>query len=283
MAALNPSSKPYSDPATLAALEGELAGTAAANGLWPDGPLLFRHNSKTNMTSLRPPNVVFPEQLPPPTGLPIRPPSQDTNFPELDTVYNKSLLSIFGSHGMSCGSNNEEEDERRNQVALKTLEQHIKARMPYIRLASARIQAACGVRNELPFDLPELPKRNLSPNMQALYNMPKEGFANSATSGMDKGGVKAKPAARGGRKDNGIGFLPKSPVGMQVVDKETGKGLREFLLQQGKERGMRKQKCKSIAFHDFTPDIRTGNHRNVLLGHYSAEKGERVDVYEVDL
>lgn len=110
--------------------------------------------------------------------------------------------------------------------------------------------------------------------------MPKADFASSGT---DKGGMKAKSHARGGRRESGIGLVPKSPVGMQSVDKKTGKGLREFLLQKGKECGMRKQECKSITFHDFTPDMRTGQHQNVMLGHYAAEMGERVDVYEVDL
>ena len=184
---------------------------------------------------------------------------------------------------MGCGGHNEQEDESRNKDALKALERHIKARTPYIQLASARLQAACGIRNDSPFDLPEPPKRNLSPSMQALYDMPQEGFAGS-TKQVVAGGMKAKSASRGGeRKESGIGFVPKSPVGMQAIDKETGKGLREFFLQKGKECGMRKQECKSISFHDFTPDMRTGNHQNVLLGHYGVEKGERVDVYEVDL
>jgi hypothetical protein len=113
--------------------------------------------------------------------------------------------------------------------------------------------------------------------------MPSEGFAKQV---VDKGGVKAKASARAGgisQKYSGAGFVPKSPLGMQTVDKETGKGLREFLLQKGKECGMRKRGCKSITFHDFTPDMRTGSHQNVLLGHYGVEKGERVDVYEVEL
>jgi hypothetical protein len=187
---------------------------------------------------------------------------------------------------MGPGGYNEKEDETR-KGAVKILEKHINDRIPYVQLASSRLQSVCGLRNDTSFDLPELPKRNLSPSMQSLYDMPKEGFASSSKTGTDKGGVKAKTAARNsggiGRVDSGIGLMPKSPLGMHVVDKETGKGLREFMLQKGKECGMRKRECKSITFHDFTPDMRTGNHKNVLLGHYGVEKGERVDVYEVDL
>ncbi len=177
---------------------------------------------------------------------------------------------------MSC---NEKQDESRNKEALKTLEAKIKARTPYIELASRRFQAAAGLRNDLPFDLPELPMRKLSPNMQALYNVSQEGFTASS---LDKGGSRAMSAARG-KKDGGIAFTPKSPVGIEAVDRETGKGLREFMLQKAKECGMRKRECKSIGFYDFTPDMRSGFHQNLLLGHYAAEEGERVDVYEVDL
>jgi len=72
-------------------------------------------------------------------------------------------------------------------------------------------------------------------------------------------------------------------VGMHVVDKHTGKGLREFLLLKGSECGMRKLECKSVSFHDTTPAMR-GGFRNVLLGHYGCGTGsDRVDCYEVDL
>lgn len=278
MAPLNPTSKPYgNDPPP----------PPEAENFWPDRPTLYSHNSKTNMSSLRKPiTMTFPYQLSPPTGLPIRPVSQNPAFAALDAVYNKSSHPILASQGMGCGGYNEKEDETRNKDALKTLEAHIKDRTPYAQLASARLQAVCGVRNDNAFDLPEFPKRNLSPSMQSLYDMPKQHLASFPKSNGDKGGVKVKAAARnsGGitRIDSGVGFVPKSPIA-PTVDKETGKGLREFLLQKGKECGMRKRECKSISFHDFTPDMRNGLHKNILLGHYGVEKGERVDIYEVDL
>jgi hypothetical protein len=231
--------------------------------------------------------MTFPDPLPPPTDLSFRPPSQATAFAALDAVYNKTEHPMFASQGTRCGGYNEKEDESRNKDALKTLEKHIKDRTPYVQLASARLQAVSGIRNDSAFDLPELPKRNLSPSIRALYDMPKEGSDKFSKSGTDKGGMKAKSASRiaGGiaRIGSGVGSIPKTPLGMQAVDNETGKGLREFLLQKGKECGMRKRQCKNISFHDFTPDMRTGNHKNLLLGHYAAEKGDRVDVYEVDL
>jgi hypothetical protein len=129
--------------------------------------------------------------------------------------------------------------------------------------------------------LPELPKcPPIMPNEGLGIN-----FSRPRTP--DNGGLLSKLAARGAagnaRVDSGVGFIPKIPVGMHVVDKTTGKGLREFMLQKGKECGMRKRECKSITFHDFNPTMATGLPSNVLLGHYGVEKGERIDVYEVDL
>ncbi|KAH6713515.1 hypothetical protein BKA61DRAFT_457145, partial [Leptodontidium sp. MPI-SDFR-AT-0119] len=64
------------------------------------------------------------------------------------------------------------------------------------------------------------------------------------------------------------------------VDEKTGKGLREWLLSRGKETGtQRKRECRSISFHDFTPDMRTGMHANVLVAHYSGGGlHERADI-----
>ena len=77
---------------------------------------------------------------------------------------------------------------------------------------------------------------------------------------------------------------PLSPHNSPSVDPNTGKGLREWLLSKGKEYGMRKRECRSISFHDFTPDMRSNGWSNKLLGHYAANSaGERVDFYEIDL
>ena len=59
------------------------------------------------------------------------------------------------------------------------------------------------------------------------------------------------------------------------------------MLSKGKEFGMRKKECRSISFHDFTPDMRNNSWSNKLLGHFTVGEGkegrERVDYYEVDL
>lgn len=102
------------------------------------------------------------------------------------------------------------------------------------------------------------------------------------------GKVKLAAARAGGnsRKDSGFagGSTSKVPLGMHVVDQETGKGLREFLLQKGTEMGQQKTDLKSISFHDITPDMRTGEFQNQMLGHYDVDGiGERCVYYEVEL
>jgi hypothetical protein len=143
-------------------------------------------------------------------------------------------------------------------------------------------------------DLPEIHRSTLSPSIQKLYSTP-DASTLSSSSSLDAGSS-ARAAARNGSSTNlfpsniNTQFQsqrsPLSPIfaGAQV-DPKTGKGLREWLLTQGKEsRSQRKLECRSISFHDFRPELRTGKHGNVLLGHYAVgEKGERIDVYEVDL
>lgn len=90
-----------------------------------------------------------------------------------------------------------------------------------------------------------------------------------------------------GVKRNLDGTGPKATalsVDMEV-DKETGRGLLDYLLLKGQEGGMQKNvSCQSLEFYDFTPDdLRTSKPRNVLLSGYDKEIGERVDFYEVEL
>lgn len=77
---------------------------------------------------------------------------------------------------------------------------------------------------------------------------------------------------------------PQHPLS-PAVNRETGVGLREFLTKKAQEGSVRKRDCSSITFCDFSPHIITGEFKNKLLGHWTAtrEKGERIEVYEVDL
>jgi hypothetical protein len=177
--------------------------------------------------------------------------------------------------------------------ALSVLEQSIKDRMPYVQLASRRLQAASGACNEEPFTLPTMDHSHLSPTIQALYNSPNEtnligSVGKSATSLNGAHGLFRQVADNPCQKGTRVGLMsPISPLptSSSQVDEVTGAGLREWLLSQGKMNGsLKKQICKSISFHDFTPDQKTGRFSNILLAHYAVGNvNERVDVYEVDL
>ncbi|KAF7902753.1 hypothetical protein EAF00_002656 [Botryotinia globosa] len=75
-------------------------------------------------------------------------------------------------------------------------------------------------------------------------------------------------------------FFPPS------VNPYTGEGLREYLLARASMTGSVKRECRSISFHDFTPDVRTGEFRNQLLVHFGVDgisSCERVEVVELGL
>ncbi|KAF7960798.1 hypothetical protein EAE96_000471 [Botrytis aclada] len=77
-----------------------------------------------------------------------------------------------------------------------------------------------------------------------------------------------------------IPFFPPS------VNPYTGEGLREYLLTRASITGSVKRECRSISFHDFTPDVRTGEFRNQLLVHFGVDgisSCERVEVVELGL
>jgi len=122
------------------------------------------------------------------------------------------------------------------------------------------------MRNETPFTLPSAPSQKLSPLAPALKGL----------------GIEGLDIPRGVKRDHdGTPTTTPTPMGMGGAVAE--QGLREFLLQRGKEEGMRKLQCSTITIHDFTPDLRTHAHQNRVLAHFKAERGCRVDYYEVDL
>ncbi|KAH8596883.1 hypothetical protein B0O99DRAFT_739984 [Bisporella sp. PMI_857] len=216
------------------------------------------------------PPTAFPAPIPPPIDLPLRPTPQIPALEKLDAVHNNPSSQIILNDG---------NDLEQQQQAYKKFQQHIKGRVPYAQLASSRLQAAIGLNNTNTFDLPEMPKSTYEPyglRVPLLAPAPKNGLVwlRKKDSGVNLG------------RDGGPGGLKAAlPLGMDNgIDKETGNGLREFLLAKGKEYGMRKLECRSISFHDFTPDLHTMVYRNVLLGHYAVTGvSDRADVYEVDL
>lgn len=159
--------------------------------------------------------------------------------------------------------------EVRTRKAMKVLEDHIRDRTPFVQASSRRMQAVMGVRNELAFDLPDIKRPT------AYVPLP------TPPSSLDAGHSTRTTA----RNPSTFHFInPLSPLNSPSVDSQTGKGLREWFLSKGKEFGMRKMECRSISFHDFTPDMRNNTWSNKLLGHFTADGArERVDFYEVDL
>ncbi|KAG4427821.1 hypothetical protein IFR05_016695, partial [Cadophora sp. M221] len=183
----------------------------------------------------------------------------------------------------------EEKDELGCRRARTALDEFVRNRTPYAVLASQSLQAVLGEKNTLDFELPQVPL-NMTPSFGRIASTP-SGSPNTLSPSFSPHTSSASNAIDR-RKDSGI-YLPSqrsplspiSPWGFNQVDEKTGKGLREWLLSRGKETGtQRKRECRSISFHDFTPDMRTGMHANVLVAHYNGGGlHERADVYEVDL
>ncbi|KAF4634751.1 hypothetical protein G7Y89_g3350 [Cudoniella acicularis] len=273
-----------------------------------DNPLPRNHQQSTLRLATPPlanpftePPVFFPTPFLTPAPYPPRLAPQPPILAKLDEVYDSKPHPILNDV-----KNGIIDDENRTTEAWETLRQHVQDRTPYVHLASQRLQAVLGLRNDLSFELPdndEVLRRHeaLSPNLHRLYDAPmmsrEMSSSGSLVPGVSKRSRETATAkglrinsisAQHNKRDSGISFGKlnglKSPIGFAgYVDKENGRGLREFLLQKGKECGMRKRECSGISFHDFTPDMKTNSYSNILLGHFAAEKGMRVDVYEVDL
>lgn len=238
----------------------------------------------------------------PPTSFPL--PPQDLILPpprlapqtptleSLDHTYQQKEHLILDTQKYGSG-----EDEARSRLAWEALEGYKRDRMPFVKLAGERLQAFLGVRNELVFELPNTSigvhqrRASLSPQIQRLYDGPP---STSIFPGTRKHGKQRimnpkdlSISTNTSRRDSGIGLGsvhgPKSPIGFENVDRDTGRGLREFLLQQGRLGGMRKRECRGISFHDFTGDMKGGRVGNLLLGNFESGRGRRLDVYTVDL
>jgi hypothetical protein len=285
------------DKEALSTLLGGTAAFGTYGSIPPEAHLPFSQlplNTKTHMSSLRgrhlaSPPTIFPPRAAPPHNLPIRVAPNTEALAHLDALYHDKVCQGHKPVGVLDQTNGRDEPPRetRSEEALIALEKHMKDRLPYVQLASRRLQAVVGERNEMRFELPSASLRSgsipMNPGFGGNVNLDAGGRASRAVARGSPGYAGASPSVT--RKDDAMGLsVPRSPTGMfPAVDKKTGKGLREFLLQKGKEFGMRKRECKSISLHDFTPKGPTESFSNVLLGHYGADRGERVDVYEVDL
>lgn len=197
----------------------------------------------------------------------------------------------------------DEDTSARTRKAMKVLENHIRDRTPFVQVSSRRMQAVMGMRNDLAFgscpslfllstfslfcisaenfcaivqaDLPEIKRPTASISLPS---------PTISTSSLDAG-HSARTLSRNPSTSTFKFINPLSPLTSPSINPSTGKGLREWLLSQGKQFGMRKTECRSISFHDFTPDMRNNGWSNKLLGHFAADgsSSSRCDFYQVDL
>lgn len=240
---------------------------APAPILMAPAPILKPKNGEPSLPSLTP--YEYHPPLTTPTGAPLRVQPLLPAIQVLDTLNESAAyeggaeahkeIEYPASRFFPCES---PQDKARTEEALKELDKHIKQRGPYVNVVSTRLQAALRLRNELPFSLninrwvEEYPGPN-------LWGQPARPYMFPCSFGADIEGV---------------------DMSLKLdVDEETGQGLLYFLLQQSKKLGYKRQVCKSISFHDFTPDIKTGAHQNVLLKYYSTEGMGTITSYEVDL
>ncbi|KAH6662253.1 hypothetical protein B0J14DRAFT_687243 [Halenospora varia] len=274
-----------------------------------DHPMISTRPRQSRLRPATPPPV--DPYAEPPTTFPLPPqdlilppprlPPQTPALQKLDNVFDQKEHLILDTQKYGRG-----EDESKSQLAWETLQQYREDRMPFVKLSSQRLQAVLGVRNELAFELPDTPvevqqrRASLSPQMRRLYDAPTSGMRSTSRSSplkpssVSKHGrnriaqhAKDLSISTQSRRDSGIGLGsihgPKSPVGFGTVDKETGRGPREFLLQKGRAGGMRKRECQAVSLHDFTGNMKGGGAGNLLLGNFEAGRGRRIDLYEVDL
>jgi len=230
----------------------------------------------------------FPTPIPRPQHLPLRITSLIPALAKLDALYDPE------DH-MNTREEYDLNDTMTQEGAAAYYDHNVK-RMAYVQLSARRLQAAMGMCNANTFNLPlDTPKRVIPPAglMDGYKPIPVTPLAAHSSSlfGPPIKGAPQKDTRRAARvirkKDSGIGLNDQTtpvPIGLEVIDKKTGKGLREFMLAKGKEHGIRKREAKEISFWDFTTNLRTCVPKQEQLFLYDVtEPGDRIDVYEIDL
>lgn len=270
-------------------------------------------------TKLNPASGIFPPYLDPkrlrsPPNLPIRlPPTPKTLLDNQSDFFPDDSISAAISPSAPHHS-------VMNREMMKALWKHVQRRQPFAQSASAKLQAVVGVRNETPFEVPIMtpPVQPSPPN--APQRAPPSGGARGGIgqwntsaaargrpsndlrgSGRGKGrGQQGHPSLGQSRSfDYSSGnlqsasahgqdyILPlRAPLSGQprFVNKQTGEGLREYLLSRGGELGSIRRELKSISFFDSTPDIRTNSPKSTKLAEYeNTGPMYRCTYYETDL
>ncbi|EPE32214.1 hypothetical protein GLAREA_07347 [Glarea lozoyensis ATCC 20868] len=193
------------------------------------------------------PHHSYPAHHPHPLYLPARPPTSPPRLPA-HTPLLRSLDKIFYNQksaldGHLLASPLLVSPIRTNpQIQDQRDAEYINARMGYVLLASSRLQAVVGVRNDLVFELP--------PPIS--------------------GGVLGDKA-----RERGMG-----EVGNEV-DKETGRGLREYFLKMGQRYGVKRRRCEELVFSDFAMNLKSGIGKGEMIACFG--EGCRIEIGEVEL
>ncbi|KAA8574826.1 hypothetical protein EYC84_004071 [Monilinia fructicola] len=178
--------------------------------------------------------------------------------------------------------------------ASEKLGKHLSDRMPFMRAASQRLQAVIGMRNDLPFDLlmgtGQHDAENLvlgpdgglpPPDTYKIFTTPSTPDHHPPATNKN-----APPQEGEAREAREVYPVQTNPFFPPSVNPNTGQGLREYLLTRALITGSKKRECRSISFHDFTPNLRSGEFRNELLEHFGVDgisKIDRIEVLELSL
>jgi hypothetical protein len=253
----------------------------------PRSAPLSTQNQQIFYPDLRSDQTHYPINLPAHSPL-LR--SLDRNFyrPTI-TIHDQNQQLALPSTNTITDSKLESRHEKEGKLELKRQEEFINARFPYISLASRRLQAGMGVRNETVFELPaSLPNYRspqmgvgVSPDMRRVLST--EGLVGGG-SGSGRGGLKRGRSEGNLISQYNMRFGESKVVNTmgRVVDQATGRGLREYLLQMGKEYGMQIRRCESMVLVNETPDMKNGAPRGLeVLREFGGEWRIEVRVGEL--
>jgi hypothetical protein len=246
------------------------------------------------------PNSQPNNQLPKPVTLPpttftakISPPNVPVRLEPHEPLLDK-LEADFRAKGPHPRLGETSHNLKAHEDAFVILEKHVRDRMPFILAASKRLQAVVGIQNDLPFTLGLENRVSNQPSFNIGYDIRNETTGHSA---MRSQTVRKhrhlhpdNPCVQATISLNtrlGIRSLDIDQSMLRYVDTSTGAGLRDYIIMRRMITGSRKRDCRSISFHDFTPDMREGTSKNKLLAHLGVEAGfagaERIECEEIDL
>ncbi|PQE33925.1 hypothetical protein CJF32_00002789 [Rutstroemia sp. NJR-2017a WRK4] len=235
-----------------------------------------------------------PAILPPTTFAPTIPPPQVPVRLELYEPLLDKLEAGFRVNGPHPILGDVSQNQKAQEDAFAVLEKHVRDRTPFILAACKRLQAVVGIQNDLPFTVGLENRVSNQPAFNVGYDIRNETTGQSAKRSKIVRNHRHLPAdnacvqaTRSLTTGLGISSLDIDQSMLRYVDPSTGAGLREYIIMRRMIMGSRKRDCRSISFHDFTPDMREGTSKNQLLAHLGVERGfagaERIECEEIDL